>query len=219
MVALLVAIFAAPALLSASRPAPPAAPQPRAAVETETETERPQPTEAEQRETQQREPAPDEDAPIAGAPPRLTAPISFDRAASLRIGRIIIPSVGLDATFGEGVQDAILELGPGHWPGTPLPGEPGNSVLSGHRTTWTHPFGDLDLLAPGDVITTGVGPDSGVEFRVTETRIIPESEYVDAVLAQPADPAARTLTLFACHPKGRRTHRIVVTAAAEGSTQ
>ncbi len=200
------AIFAAPSLLGALRPQPqemPAsvAPAPDPAARDE-------------------EPAADEepeqvDDPTAGAPSGLTAPISFDREAELRIGRIIIPAIGLDTTFANGVYDEVLQDGPGHWPDTPLPGSAGNSVLSGHRTTWTKPFADLDRLVPGDVITTGLGPDPGVDYRVTQTQIVPEATYVDVVLAQPSDPTARTITLFACHPKGSRTHRIVVTATAD----
>lgn len=197
----LAAILLAPAVRASLRPE---APLPVAA--------QPDPP----REQGERSPPPQPaDDPVAeDTLPQLGGPISFDAEGPLQVGRIVIPTLGLDAVFGEGVHDAVLERGPGHWPDTPLPGQPGNSVLSGHRTTWTHPFGDLDRLVAGDVITTGVGPDPGVEFRVTEVRVVPEAEYVGVVLAQPADPAARTLTLFACHPKGSRTHRIVVTAVA-----
>jgi len=155
------------------------------------------------------------DSPAAGAPPALLAPISFERGREVPLGRVIIPRIGLDTTFVNGVHDAALTAGPGHWPGTPLPGSAGNAVLSGHRTTFTAPFADLDLLAPGDVITTGIGSLPGVEYRVTETKVVPEAEYALLVTAQPADPAVRTVTLFACAPEGSRTHRIVVTAQAE----
>lgn len=125
------------------------------------------------------------------------------------LGRIRIGSVGLDVEYAAGVQPSVLERGPGHWPGTAMPGQVGNAVVSGHRTTWTSPFGDLDLLGPGDTIAV-----DDTEFRVTGTTVVPESEYVEFVLRQPADPAARQLTLFACEPKGDRTHRIVVQALA-----
>lgn len=132
------------------------------------------------------------------------------------LGRIALPGTGLDVRFGAGVHPPVLERGPGHWPGTALPGQAGNSVLSGHRTTYTHPFTDLDLLESGDVIAiTPEGAAIPVVYRVTQTSIVPEAEYAEFVLRQPADPAVRELTLFACHPKGQRTHRIVVRAAAE----
>jgi len=137
------------------------------------------------------------------------------------LGRIAFPTTGLDAEFGAGVHPPVLERGPGHWPGTALPGQPGNGVISGHRTTYTHPFGDLDLLEPGDpiVLTPAGAPAVPVTYRVVETSILPEAEYAQFVLRQPTDPAARELTLFACTPKGQRTHRIVVRAAVSTSDE
>lgn len=135
------------------------------------------------------------------------------------LGRIRIPDIGLDVPYAAGVQPAVLERGPGHWPGTAMPGRPGNAVLSGHRTTHTKPFADLDDLAPGDPITVGVDDQGEVTYRVTGVHIVPEAEYVDFVLSEPADPQARRLTLFACHPKGDRTHRIVVRAQADPATE
>ena len=46
----------------------------------------------------------------------------------------------------EGVQTADLRMGPGHYPGTPLPGEAGNASIAGHRTTYAHPFYDLNAV-------------------------------------------------------------------------
>lgn len=131
------------------------------------------------------------------------------------LGRIRIPDVGLDAEFAAGVHPSVLERGPGHWPGTAMPGQPGNSVLSGHRTTYTKPFAELEVLQPGDALATANPGGTEVTFRVIETAIVPEAEYREFVLRPPADPLARQLTLFACHPEGDRTHRIVVRAQAE----
>lgn len=52
----------------------------------------------------------------------------------------------------EGVTTDALRRGPGHMPGTAMPGEVGNVVLPGHRTTYGAPFRDLDDLRPGDLI-------------------------------------------------------------------
>lgn len=60
--------------------------------------------------------------------------------------------------------------------------------------------------------TSGAGP--AITYRVVDTSILPEAEYAQFVLRQPADPAARELTLLACTPKGQSTHRIVVRAVA-----
>jgi len=134
------------------------------------------------------------------------------------LGRLVIPKIGLDTAYHSGVHETVLERGPGHWPGTPLPGQPGNAVLSGHRTTFTAPFNGLDLLVPGDEVRVESGGRATV-YRVTGTTIEPEATYPDAVLPQPADPAERTITMFACHPKGSAQQRIVVKATAYDDPQ
>lgn len=152
-----------------------------------------------------------EDDPNAGAPPEV---VQASQGGGRPLGSIAIPSLGLDVAYAGGVHDAVVEQGPGHWPGTPLPGTAGNAVLSGHRTTFTKPFADLDQLVAGDEIATTLGPRDAVTYTVTGVAIVPEAEYVDFVLQQPRVPDARQITLFACHPEGQRTHRIVVRAEA-----
>ena len=44
----------------------------------------------------------------------------------------------------EGVQLADLAQGPGHYPGTPLPGQIGDAAIAGHRTTHGAPFYHVD---------------------------------------------------------------------------
>jgi LPXTG-site transpeptidase (sortase) family protein len=156
------------------------------------------------------------DSPIAG---RETKRIRFviPKERFLPIGRLWIPEIDLDVAFRDGVHEDILIEGPGHWPGTPLPGETGNSVLSGHRTTYTHPFGGLNLLELGDRVRTKLTGEKMVRFEVTESTVVPEAQYADFVLRQPKDPKVRSITMFACHPKGYRTYRIVVRAQAVSS--
>ncbi|TDE92827.1 class E sortase [Occultella glacieicola] len=147
-------------------------------------------------------------------------PVDPDRVAAVvtspgpfvALGRLQIPAIGLDVEVGNGVDPNTLTLGPGHWPGTPLPGRPGNAVLSGHRTTHTAPFRDLDEMVEGDRITVSTPTGTATTFVVTEVLLVGVAEYTNEVLAQPEDPSARELTLFACHPEGRLTHRIVVHA-------
>jgi len=57
--------------------------------------------------------------------------------------------------FVEGTSRDDLKKGPGHYPGTPLPGTIGNAAIAGHRTTYLHPFWGVDDLVPGDVIIIG----------------------------------------------------------------
>ncbi len=147
-------------------------------------------------------------------------PVSAKSAASVatvpgkyqQVGRLKIPRMGLDVTYGEGVHASVLDKGPGHWPGTPLPGTPGTTVLSGHRNTHTAPFQRLNWLQPGDKIEVSVGKAKPVTYRVVDTTIVPEKEYPAFVLKPAKDPQTRNLTLFACHPAGHPVFRIVVRA-------
>src|SRR5260370_13596787 len=64
-----------------------------------------------------------------------------------------IPKISLSMVVVEGVSVDDLKLGPAHYPATPLPGESGNMAISGHRTTYLHPFYNLNELSVGDPIT------------------------------------------------------------------
>ena len=121
------------------------------------------------------------------------------------IGRVEIPKVGVSQPMFEGVGLDVLANGPGHWSGTAMPGDNGNAVVAGHRVTHTHPFLDIDQLNAGDevIFTTAAGR---FVYAVTQTFVVtPDATWI----ANPTtDP---TITLFACHPKHEKTHRIVVT--------
>lgn len=65
------------------------------------------------------------------------------------IGRIEIPSLGLNWWVVEGTDLRYLRDGPGHFLGTSMPGQPGNAALAGHRTTYGAPFHNLDRLEVG----------------------------------------------------------------------
>lgn len=156
---------------------------------------------------------PAQDDPISG----VVVPVVAARPGNLTaLGSLAIPAIKLTTAFYDGVYDEVLARGPGHWPGTPLPGQPGNSVLSGHRVTHTHPFLNLDRLRPGDVVLVKLG-SSTIRYTVVGTRIVAEADYVPVVLRQPADPAERLLTLFGCNPKHSHRERIVVQARAQGA--
>ncbi len=137
------------------------------------------------------------------------------RGRRSRVGKLEIPKIRLKTSFYEGVHDSVVKLGPGHWPGTPFPGKAGNAVFAGHRTTHSKPFADLDLLRRGDAIKTAIGKNKRLTYRVSNVYVVPEARYVRSVLRQPSNNRARRITLFACTPKGFRTHRIVVRAVAD----
>jgi sortase A len=106
----------------------------------------------------------------------------------------------------EGVSRTDLKNGIGHMPNTPLPGQPGNSVMSGHRTTYGAPFHEFDELSIGDVIEveTGLGVHT---YEVRETIIVePTAIWVTG------EREGAWLTLTTCHPKFSSRKRLVVFA-------
>ena len=68
------------------------------------------------------------------------------------IDEMVIPAIGLDTFVVNGVSEQDLMLGPGHYPGTALPGQLGNVAIAGHRTTYGAPFYSLDALRIGERI-------------------------------------------------------------------
>ena len=51
------------------------------------------------------------------------------------MGKLIIPRLGTQIYFVEGVDARELLRGPGHIPGTAMPGVTGNCVIAAHRDT------------------------------------------------------------------------------------
>lgn len=137
--------------------------------------------------------------PIAPPPPGTFEP-------EFVLGTIEIPSIGVVKDLYSGITMPTLDKGPGYWPGTALPGELGNTVVAGHRTSKDRPFERLDELVPGDeiIFTTGSGRHV---YAVTSTEIVtPDALWI---VDQTYDHRA---TLFACHPPGSVDYRIVVYA-------
>jgi sortase A len=148
-------------------------------------------------------------AAVAAAPAPRTKPIPPPAnptapAPIVKIGEIRIPKIGLVHPIYEGVTLTVIDHGPGHWPGSAMPGQLGNVVFAGHRVTHTHPFRNIDQLVPGDEIDF-VMPDGTYQYRMTSQQIVDPN---DTWIVNPTPTA--TVTLFACHPPGWATHRIVI---------
>ena len=125
-----------------------------------------------------------------------------------------IPRFGRDhyKVVVEGVRVGDLKKGPGHYPGTQLPGQVGNFVVSGHRTTYGAPFGRLDELAPGDPIVVETAT-TWFTYRVERTEIVSPGE-ISVIYPVPRDKGAKPtralMTLTTCHPKYSARQRMVV---------
>jgi sortase A len=112
-----------------------------------------------------------------------------------------------------GTSKENLKKGPGHYPGTPLPGSPGNAAIAGHRTTYGAPFFNLGKLKVGDpIFTATVGTGQWSRYEVTAIDVVKPSQ--NEVLLRKGD--RNTLTLTTCHPQYSAKSRLIITADLVG---
>jgi sortase A len=123
-----------------------------------------------------------------------------------------IPRLRYDEIVLEGATPRTLAFGPARSLGGAAPGEPGNIVLAGHRTSWFEP---LQGIARGDEIRLEwFGRYCGLfvrSYRVTTICVV--SPRDTGLLAPTPEDA---LTLITCYPFGRgprSPQRYVVLAA------
>jgi sortase A len=140
-----------------------------------------------------------ETLPIPAAPPEPRADEPY-----VELGTLEIPKLGVSQPLLEGITLNTLDLGPGHWPGTAMPGKFGNAVIAGHRTSHGKVFRHVDQLVAGDevVLTTA---DGRFVYLVNDVVVVqPDALYIIE------QTPGYTATLFACHPPGSTRQRIVV---------
>lgn len=142
-----------------------------------------------------------------------------------------IPRFGLkyDFVIVQGVTTDDLIKGPGHYPQTAMPGQLGNFTVAGHRTTYLHPFYNINELRVGDAIvietrtqwltyTVENIPGTAARFQeivspddISVSYPVPDQPNVDAV------PTEKVLTFTSCNPRYSAAQRIVVHALLTGS--
>lgn len=151
-----------------------------------------------------------------GAPIKTVTPDSVPDALPATppggaVEHLVIPSIHVDKFVVEGVDEAILRRGPGHYPGTAYPGQNGNAAIAGHRTTYGGPFFELNGVKPGDPILI-----TDLNGR-TWTYIVHDQEVVSpndvSVLDATTFPQ---LTLTTCNPRFSAAQRLIVFARLQG---
>ena len=139
------------------------------------------------------------------------APTVANPPAGTAVGVIDIPAIHLDMAIIEGTDTTQLRAGPGHYVTTPLPGEIGNAAIAGHRTTYLHPFYNLNELQSGDPIY--VSTIQGLfEFQVASLQAVSPTDV--AVVNPTPFPE---LTLTTCNPRYSAAQRLVLHALLTAS--
>ena len=140
--------------------------------------------------------------------PTPAPPPSDTKAAEpvIELGTISIPAIDVEMGLHEGIRLTTLDLGPGHWPGTAMPGAQGNVVVAGHRVSKHQVFLRINELVVGDEIIYETDAGRFV-YAVTDLQVVEPSDLwiIDQT-------PAYTTTLFACHPPGSTAQRYAVSA-------
>jgi sortase A len=92
----------------------------------------------------------------------------------------------------EGSSGRNLAFGPAHDPASVAPGEPGNSVIQGHRDTH---FAWLQEIKVGDALRVETLASRNVSFKVTDIRVVDSRRA--RISLQSDSPR---LTLVTCYP-------------------
>lgn len=148
--------------------------------------------------------------PTTLASPATTALALPSPPTGSAVAILSIPRIGVSAAVVEGVGVEDLKKGPGHYPNTPLPGQPGNTAIAGHRTTYGHPFYDLNDVQLGDdiLIATHTGT-----YRYS---VISHEDVLPTDVAVVAPTTDNRLTLTTCTPRYSASKRLIIVAKLLG---
>ena len=126
------------------------------------------------------------------------------------VASIEIPKIGLRRIVAEGTTSDDLRKGPGHLRSTPLPGQHGNAVIAGRRTTYGGAFADLGKLRIGDQINVTT-PFGAFHYLVHDVETLASGDP-DRLGATMTD----NLTLTTSDPPYRANKRLVVVGRLQG---
>jgi sortase A len=157
--------------------------------------------------------------PVTAPPPVLSEPGDGEEFAVMRIPRFG-PDYVVRMAGGVTRARTLDPIGIGHYPGTKMPGEPGNFALAAHRTTWGKPFNRIADLHVGDAIVVET-QDGWYTYRFRTLEYVKPNE-VEVLLPVPQamDVPAGTpyITMTSCSPMYAMTERIVAYGVFESFT-
>jgi len=135
----------------------------------------------------------------------LAAALQRQAADGSPVGRITIPSVGVDSVMVNGTGPSDLQSGPGLYRETTFPGIDGTTLIAGHRTTYLAPFRHIDALRPGQQILLQM-PYGRFTYTVVGHRVVAPTD----VSAATANVGYSRVVLSACTPLFSASKRLLV---------
>lgn len=125
------------------------------------------------------------------------------------LGTVKIPKIDVTGSILSGSTTEQMAVGIGHVSGSPVPGQLGNAVLVGFRTTKPRLFEDLGLLAVGDVIEIDTAIGGRYFYSIDSSMVV---EATDSSVITNLIAGKATLSLITCTPKYSTLRRLVVHA-------
>jgi sortase A len=121
-----------------------------------------------------------------------------------------IPRLGGEQVLVQGIGSDDTKMGPGHDPASPAPGQAGNVVIIGRRTTYGAPFQHLSAMQPGDsvIATTRQGQFT---YSVESIHTVPLGDT--SVVAATTDDRMTLITSASAYRPG---NELVVVAKLQG---
>ncbi len=148
-------------------------------------------------------------APAGGVKDPAATPIPAAVESGTPMARLKIKKTGLDQVVIEGTAGSSLRKGPGHFASTPLPGQPGNSVIAGHRVGAGAAFAQIDQLTNGDRIEVTTLQGTFV-YSVRGQTVVGAGDH-----RMFTDRSDDRLTLTSAHPKYSVKQQYVVWATLD----
>ena len=107
------------------------------------------------------------------------------------VAELEFPSLGESQIVLSNASGEALAFGPGHLPGTPLPGARGTTVIAAHRDTH---FSNLRELESDDVVILTTSDGTRREYKITMTKV------VDAKNSGIDPRSGNGIALVTCYP-------------------
>lgn len=149
------------------------------------------------------------EAEVPSAPPAAARPYFNPYKLGETVAKLRVPRLDRTLYVVEGTDQKDLKKGPGHMPGTALPGVTGNCVIAGHRDTH---FRLLEQIHEGDEVELDTHYGN-FRYKVRSMEVVSPTNVVS--LRPTNDAVLHLVTCYPFHYVGHAPKRMVIEAELE----